>query len=483
MNKFLLLLLAFGWVSLNTFAQIFTKRENNYSITITPSGIIDSPVPLAPTTNTVLGDISLLLPVSVNHNTVVGSFSLTGLTGASMNLSAGNNNTVVGSESLTGTKNSSNNSSFGSYAMNGGIGYITTDGNAAFGVRALSYLNTGTNNAAFGVAALSQCNAGSHNAAFGALAAGENNGSFNTVFGLVAFQNHTTGDNNTVFGRGAFYSDQTGTDNTVLGVSALQENISGNANTVMGRFAMGKNKTGSFNTALGGAASFYNSGGESNSTIGNKALFLNETGSRNTVIGYEALHSTVSGSGNIAIGPLAGYNNTASNQLFIDANTVPFGANVTLIGGDFSARKVCIGCNLTLDGATEFKARTEAFQVQGNAFKTAGSGNWIIPSDRRLKTAIVSLDQEQMLQKILQMRGVTYEWTSHPEQGIQYGFIAQELREIFPTKVYENNEGYLSASYGSLTPVFVEALKALNDRMLRLEQSQKGMNETIKAIN
>lgn len=68
------------------------------------------------------------------------------------------------------------------------------------------------------------------------------------------------------------------------------------------------------------------------------------------------------------------------------------------------------------------------------------------------------------------MQGVNYELIANPEQGTQYGFIAQDLRKIFPTKVYENKVGYLSSSYGDYVPMFVEALKALNERVEKLEE-------------
>jgi Chaperone of endosialidase len=139
---------------------------------------------------------------------------------------------------------------------------------------------------------------------------------------------------------------------------------------------------------------------------------------------------------------------------------------------DANSSPVCIACNMTNTGVNDFITLSEAFQVTGNAFKTLGSGLWIFPSDRRLKTKIVSLNRNEMLSKINLMQGVNYELIANPEQGIQYGFIAQDLRKIFPTKVYENKVGYLSSSYGDFVPMFVEALKALNERVEKLEENK-----------
>ncbi len=52
---------------------------------------------------------------------------------------------------------------------------------------------------------------------------------------------------------------------------------------------------------------------------------------------------------------------------------------------------------------------THTFSVNGFASKTGG-GNWDINSDSRLKTNIISLKSHQTLEKLLQLKGITYEW-------------------------------------------------------------------------
>jgi Chaperone of endosialidase len=192
--------------------------------------------------------------------------------------------------------------------------------------------------------------------------------------------------------------------------------------------------------------------------------------------------SVVAGNQNVGIGYNAGALETGSNKLYIDnSNTVS-----PLIGGDFASNKVSINRNLTTTGGISFATRTEAFQVEGEGFKTLGSGNWIIPSDRRLKTNIVALKSHDILQKVLKMQGVTYQLKANPERGLQYGFIAQDLREIFPEKITENKAGYLSASYGDFDPMIVEAIKALNEKIEKLESENsllKSLNGRLDALN
>jgi len=228
---------------------------------------------------------------------------------------------------------------------------------------------------------------------------------------------------------------------------------------------------------------------DDNIAIGYKALFANTAGAKNVAIGNEALANTT-GSGNVAIGYRAGYNASASDMLYIanDETSTP------LIGGDFAAGKLAINRNMTNLGVNEFRSRTEALQVGGEAFKTLGSGNWQFSSDQRLKKNIVSLNSQQMLQKIMQMQGVTYEMKDDSQSGMLYGFIAQDLREIFPTKIKENANGYLSADYGSYDPILIEAIKALNENIeelyknnpsneLKYQQLDLTVNNLSKRVN
>ena len=47
------------------------------------------------------------------------------------------------------------------------------------------------------------------------------------------------------------------------------------------------------------------------------------------------------------------------------------------------------------------------------------------------------------------------------KEGIQTGFIAQELEKVFPEFVNTSSDGYKSVDYARLTPVLVEAIKEL----------------------
>jgi Chaperone of endosialidase len=457
-------------------AQIFANKSTNGSIIFTPAGITNTLI-LSSITNTALGENAQFNASTVINNTGIGYRVLQNLGSNFPNAFNGNNNTGIGYFALFNNAQGYDNAALGVSAMGGPNGGLANNSNTAFGRNVMYAITLGSNNAAFGESTLTNIISGNNNSAFGLFAMTVNQSSNNHLaFGISALQNHNTNDYNTAVGASALFADQSGTNNVALGSSAMQSNISGSSNTGLGYFALGSNKTGVGNVALGHTA-LQSNDGQNNTVAGYVTLDQNTTGSSDVAIGLNALHLNITGSGNVAIGSSAGFNETGSNKLYIDNAITPFTALTPAIGGDFAANKVCIACNMANTGVNDFITRSEAFQVTGNAFKTLGSGLWIFPSDRRLKTKIVSLNRYEMLSKINMMQGVNYELIANPEQGKQFGFIAQDLRKIFPTKVYENKAGYLSSSYGDYVPMFVEALKALNERVEKLEENQPNIKE------
>ena len=68
------------------------------------------------------------------------------------------------------------------------------------------------------------------------------------------------------------------------------------------------------------------------------------------------------------------------------------------------------------------------------------------------------------LDKVLQMRGVTY---TKKDTGLkEIGVIAEEMNEIVPEVIMKNEEGEVdSVSYSRLSAVFIEAIKELKQEM------------------
>ena len=76
---------------------------------------------------------------------------------------------------------------------------------------------------------------------------------------------------------------------------------------------------------------------------------------------------------------------------------------------------------------------------------------------------------------VSKLRGVRFDWRhdEYPEQkfsdGRQLGFIAQEVKEIFPEVIMQDDDGYYSVDYAKLTPVLVEAVKELKAEVVELK--------------
>ncbi len=95
--------------------------------------------------------------------------------------------------------------------------------------------------------------------------------------------------------------------------------------------------------------------------------------------------------------------------------------------------------------------------------------NFINVSDKRFKKSIETLGKE--VEGLSNLRGVSYEMEKDvsEDERRQYGFIAQELREVYPDLVHEDDNGYLSVNYIGLIPLLVEANKKTEARLKELE--------------
>jgi len=75
------------------------------------------------------------------------------------------------------------------------------------------------------------------------------------------------------------------------------------------------------------------------------------------------------------------------------------------------------------------------------------------------------------LDKVLQMRGVTY---NKKDNGVkEIGVIAEEIYEVLPEVVLKNEEGEIdSVSYGRITAVLIEAIKDLKKEIEELKANK-----------
>ncbi|EDR27264.1 hypothetical protein EDI_344700 [Entamoeba dispar SAW760] len=107
--------------------------------------------------------------------------------------------------------------------------------------------------------------------------------------------------------------------------------------------------------------------------------------------------------------------------------------------------------------------------VIGEIFAENG---FLTRSDQRTKTDIANLNNS--LDLIMQLRGVTFKYKGTEER--KYGFIAQELKQVIPDLVREDEKGLYIDTQGIL-PILVESLKELNQNV---EEYKNQNNEILE---
>ena len=117
-----------------------------------------------------------------------------------------------------------------------------------------------------------------------------------------------------------------------------------------------------------------------------------------------------------------------------------------------------------IGNGTNSSNKSDAFKVMFNGDTTVSndltvSGDVVISSDARLKSNIVSLGST--LPKLLQIDGKSYEMKGKQKIGV----LAQEIKEVFPELVSEDDNEMLAVNYQGLVPVLINALKEQDAKM------------------
>lgn len=138
---------------------------------------------------------------------------------------------------------------------------------------------------------------------------------------------------------------------------------------------------------------------------------------------------------------------STTQVIYNSGGTLTGSANLTFDGATLSANNVSAGGTINATGAITSSAAVTAF------------------SDRSLKRDIQTI--EHAIDLVKRMRGVSYEMINTGALGI--GVIAQEMQEVVPQVVLDNN-GILSVAYGNLVGVLIEAVKEMAARIDDLER-------------
>jgi hypothetical protein len=99
--------------------------------------------------------------------------------------------------------------------------------------------------------------------------------------------------------------------------------------------------------------------------------------------------------------------------------------------------------------------------------KSAYAQNWYQTSDRNQKTNIMPFSTS--LTDILKLEPCTFDWLNSEKEGQpELGFIAQDVKTVWPILTTETNDG-LGLAYSRFVPLLLEGLRELHGRVSTLE--------------
>jgi len=499
------------------------------------------------------GDTNTFLGRNAAAANPTGSFNSFFGNGAGQSTVDGGNNSFfgsgAGSRNISGTDNTffgrnagfandaSENSFFGSFA-----GAANTSGtqNSFFGTDAGRSNSNGNGNSFFGGEAGSGNTTGFQNSFFGNRAGTSNStGNFNSFFGGYAGHINSTGAENSFFGNAAGMSNFTGNFNTFIGASAGSDNTTGASNAFFGRRAGLKNSAGGDNAFFGANADFnaLNFNGNNNTMLGSTSMVTAEL-SNQTAIGALAL---VTQSNSLVLGAINGVNGASADTnvgigttapatrlhisgggavrarinsngnagLALTLNDQPGWSVATVTGGQFQIFNDALAQNAVwIDAASNnvginTSMPADRLHVAGDIRVGTGTTGCVkdadgtiiagtCSSDARLKRDIVPFTN--LLDKLVRLQPVHFYWAEefkerHFGARQSFGLIAQEVEQVMPELVTEDEQGYKAVNYSKLPLLTLQAIKELkaendtlktklSEQQMQITQLRQEMNES-----
>lgn len=198
--------------------------------------------------------------------------------------------------------------------------------------------------------------------------------------------------------------------------------------------------------------------------------------------------------GSAVVGPFAP--TTSAGQLFLTGGA----SGLALLDRTFSAWPANPGpgesfllyninriARLYTDGVGDVltvKSNGDLNILGANATKVGGANTWATSSDARLKQHIEPL--HDALERLLQLRGATYEWREPEKQGNetgrQIGFIGQEVEQVFPDWITEGEDGYKLLTIRGFEALAVEAIRELRAENQALKQRYQELHAELARL-
>jgi hypothetical protein len=185
-----------------------------------------------------------------------------------------------------------------------------------------------------------------------------------------------------------------------------------------------------------------------------------------------------------------------SSGVQADVNTVIQGSSSILIGeytstGDNGlgvgySNSIALGTEATNTNTNQLMIGSTNYPINEVRIVQANGNHCIIDltglgcsSDERLKTNIQDLNNS-VLDDLVKVRTVTYNWKSDPNGNQMIGFLAQDLEQYYPQLVNTDESGYKTVNYAVMTPILTEAVRELNLKINNIESIATLQNQTFK---
>ena len=168
---------------------------------------------------------------------------------------------------------------------------------------------------------------------------------------------------------------------------------------------------------------------------------------------------------------------TSGNQTIAGTKTFSSTISGSITGSAGSAGTVTVssGNNAAANYYAVWHSGNSLYSTNGIYFHPGNNyvyaTDFIASSDERLKNRVGNLDNA--LDKVCSLDGFLYTWNdkaeSEDKETVQVGVSAQQVQEVLPEAVNENDNGYLGVKYDKLVPLLIESIKELKAEIEELK--------------
>ena len=193
-------------------------------------------------------------------------------------------------------------------------------------------------------------------------------------------------------------------------------------------------------------------------------------------------------------GPTSGTTDTGTllknTKAYVDASGYVYSGGSKVLTADTKVTNITTTSAYYLCGAISsgnttsslVKRSTVLVNASGNLYVSSGrmdsAGGFYETSDERLKDYSNKIDVN--LDKISKIKKHRFTWKNSENKKEEIGVSAQEIRELYPEIVSENEEGYLSVAYDKLAVVALAAIDKLHQENIELKERIIALENKLK---